>query len=213
MKIVECEQGSQEWHAARCGSLGGSRFHEAIAKTKSGWGASRSNLAADLVIERLTGQSVEKFITAAMQAGTDNEPRARALYEFMTDNQVTEVGLILHSTIKNSHCSPDGIISDDGLLEIKSPQPATHLQTLLTEEIAGKYITQMMWGMAVTGREWCDFVSYCPAFPSDMQLFVKRVHRDEQMISELEREAHVFLAEIDATLVKLKAKFRLAEAA
>jgi predicted phage-related endonuclease len=211
--VLDLEQGSDAWKAARCGSLGGSRFHEAIAKTKTGWGASRANLAAELVIERLTGQPVEKFVTAAMQAGTENEPAARALYEFLNDCTVVQVGLYKHPTIQFSHYSPDGLIDEDGILEIKAPQPAAHLQTLLTEEIPGKYVTQMMWGMAVTGRKWCDYVSYSPAFPSDMQLFVKRVHRDESAIAELQKEAAVFLAEVEATLAKLTSKFKLAEAA
>lgn len=210
---LDLEQGSDAWKAARCGSLGGSRFHEAIAKTKSGWGASRANLVAELVIERLTGQPVEKFVTAAMQAGTDNEPTARALYEFMNDCTVKQVGLFKHPTIAFSHYSPDGLIENDGLLEIKAPQPAAHLQTLLTEEIPGKYITQMMWGMAVTGRKYCDYVSFNPAFPSDMQLFVKRVHRDDVAVTELEDQAATFLAEVEDTLTKLMSKFKMAEAA
>jgi predicted phage-related endonuclease len=213
MKIIECLQGGEEWKQARLGSLGGSRFHEAIARTKTSWGASRANLAAELVIERLTRRPTEKFVTAAMQAGTDNEPIARQLYEFMNDCQVIEVGLILHPTIRFSHYSPDGLISTDGLLEIKAPQAAAHLQTLLTEEIPGKYITQMMWGLAVTGRKWCDYVSFNPTFPTDMQMFVKRIHRDDAAIFELEREAAAFLAEVEGTFAKLTSKFHIAEAA
>lgn len=204
---LDLEQGSDAWKAARCGSLGGSRFHEAIAKTKSGWGASRANLAAELVIERLTGQPVEKFVTAAMQAGTDNEPAARALYEFMNDCTVEQVGLYKHPTIPNAHYSPDGIVGKDGLIEIKAPLPATHLKTLQSGGIDGKYLTQIAWGFAVTGRKWCDFISYCPAFPGEMQIFIKRVERDDTMIAELEKEARIFLSEIDATIAELTAKY------
>ena len=206
-------QGSQEWRIARCGSLGGSRFHEAIAKTKSGWGASRANLAADLVIERLTGAPVEKFVSDAMRAGTENEPKARTLYEFMTNRQVKTVGIIKHPSIANAHYSPDGIIADDGLIEIKAPQPATHLKTLLSETIDHKYHVQMMWGMAVTGRQWCDFISFCDLLPGNMNLFIKRVHRDAVMIAELEHEARVFLKEVDDTISQLTAKFGAMEAA
>lgn len=200
-------QGSEEWKQARLGSLGGSRFHEAIARTKTSWGASRANLAAELVIERLTGQPVEKFVTAAMQAGTDNEDAARALYEFMTDCTVEQVGLIRHPTITRSHYSPDGLIENGGLLEIKAPLPATHLKTILSGTIDGKYQTQMMWGLAVTGRHWCDYVSFCPSFPAEMQLFIKRVHRDDAVIDDLEKEARIFLAEIDATIARLTSKY------
>lgn len=207
-------QGSQEWRLARCGSLGGSRFHEAIAKIKSGYGASRANLAADLVIERLTGQPVEKFVTAAMLAGTENEPAARELYEFMNDCTVEQVGLIKHPTIKNAHYSPDGLVGDDGLIEIKAPQPAAHLRTILNEEIDGKYLTQMQWGLCVTGRKWCDYVSFSPAFPGEMQIWIRRVPRDDKLIAELEMEARIFLSEIDDTIAKLQAKYRtVAEAA
>lgn len=205
--ILDLEQGSEAWKAARCGSLGGSRFHEAIAKTKSGWGASRANLAAELVIERLTGQPVEKFVTAAMQAGTDNEPAARSLYEFMTDSTVEQVGLYTHPTIEHAHYSPDGIVSDDGLIEIKAPLPATHLKTILSEEIDGKYLTQIAWGFAVTGRKWCDYISFCPAFPGDMQIWTKRVYRDDALVAELEKEARVFLADVDATIARLTSKY------
>jgi len=208
MHINDCVQGSDEWKAARCGSLGGSRFHEAIAKTKSGWGASRSNLAAELVIERLTGQPVEKFVNDAMRAGTENEPIARGLYEFMNDCEVQQVGLILHPHINKSHSSPDGLVADDGLIEIKAPLAATHLKTLLGEDIDHKYRVQMMWGMAVSGRQWCDFVSFNPSFPSEMQLYVQRVHRDDAMIAELEKEARIFLSEVDQTISKLTTKYR-----
>ncbi len=207
-------QGSDEWHAARCGSIGGSRLHEAIAKTKSGWGASRANLAADLIIERLTHRPTEKYVTDAMRNGTEQEPRARSLYEFMTDETVETVGLIKHPDIAHAHYSPDGLVGKEGLIEIKAPLPATHLKTLLGEQIDRKYLIQMMWGMTVTGRQWCDFISYCDLMPVDMQLYVRRVRRDPVMIVEIEREVRTFLSEIEDTISKLRAKFpAIAEAA
>lgn len=207
------EQGSPEWRLARCGSLGGSRFHEAIAKTKAGWGASRANLAAELVVERLTGTPTEKFVTEAMRAGTENEPQARVLYELIHDCTVETVGIIKHPSIPHSHHSPDGLVDDDGMIEIKCPQPGTHMRTLLMEKIDHKYHVQMMWGLAVSGRQWCDYVSFCPSFPAEMQLFIKRVHRDAVMIAELEQEARVFLKEVDDTISQLTAKFGAMEAA
>jgi putative phage-type endonuclease len=208
VKIIDCEQGSDEWKAHRAGSLGASSVADMVTTTRSGWGASRANLAARLICERLTGVPQESYVNAAMQWGTETEPQARQMYEFMRDTQVSQVGLVLHPTIDKSHASPDGIVGDDGLLEIKCPQSANHIETLLSEQIDGKYIKQMQWQMACCDRAWCDFVSFDPRLPADMQLFVKRVPRDAAMIAELEKEAKVFLSEIDDTIAKLQAKYQ-----
>lgn len=214
MKIIEVEQGSPEWMAARAGKVGASRIADIVAKTKSGYSTSRANYAAELVAERLTGVKAEGYTNAAMQWGTDNEPSARAMYELMHDHAVTQVGIVLHPSIENSQASPDGLVGDDGLVEIKCPLTATHIATLLGDGIDGKYVKQMQWQMACTGRAWCDFVSFDPRMPGDMQLYVGRVERDPIMIAELEREVRSFLAEVDATILKLRAKFpAMAEAA
>jgi putative phage-type endonuclease len=203
----ELIQGSPEWIAARVGSLGASRLHEALARTKTGYGASRANLLAELACERLTGVPAEKYVNAAMQNGIALEPEARAAYAWYCDADVVEVGLIKHPTIANSHASPDGLVGEDGLVEIKAPQPATHLATLLGEAIPRKYLLQMAWQMASSGRQWCDFVSWCPVFPEPMQLFVKRVHRDDALIETIERDVIEFLAEVDATVAELRARY------
>lgn len=208
MKIVDCEQGSPKWHAARCGSLGASSIADMTARTKSGWSASRANLAARLVCERLTGAPQESYTNAAMAWGTETEPQARAMYEFMSDIVVEQVGLVLHPHIAKSHASPDGVIGEAGLLEIKCPNSATHIETLLSEDIDGRYIKQMQWQMAVCERSFCDFVSFDPRLPGEMQILIKRVHRDDAMIAELEKEARAFLAEVDQTISKLTAKYR-----
>lgn len=202
------EQGTQEWVSARLGKLTASRIADALAKTKSGWGASRANLITTLVLERLKGEASESYTNAAMQWGTDTEPQARSAYEFYRDIDVQEVGFIEHPTIAMSGCSPDGLVGDDGLVEIKCPSSATHLDTLRGDAIDGKYIKQMMWQMVCTGRKWCDFVSFDPRFPAEMQLHVTRVNRDNVMISELEREAKIFLSEVEQTLGELVALYR-----
>jgi len=201
------EQGSDEWIAARVGSLGASRLHEALARTKTGYGASRANLLAELACERLTGVPADKYVNAAMQNGIDREPQARAAYAWHCDADVVEIGLIKHPTIANSHASPDGLVGEEGLVEIKAPQPATHLATLLGDAIPRKYLLQMSWQMACSGRKWCDFVSWCPAFPEPMQLFVKRIHRDDALIETIEGEAREFLSEVDATVAELRARY------
>lgn len=199
------EQGSPEWLAARCGLVTASRVADVVAKTKSGWGASRQNYMAELIAERLTGQPAERFTNSAMQWGNDTEPQARAAYEFFTDAVVVEVGLVMHPTIAESAASPDGLVGDDGLLEVKCPQTATHIDTLLAGKIPAKYDTQMQWQLACTGRQWCDFVSFDPRLPGDLSLFRQRVPRDDARIAELERDVREFLAELAEKIAKLQA--------
>lgn len=209
--MSEIIQGSDEWHAQRLGKLTASRIADMMAKTKQGWGASRANYAAQLVCERLTGQRTETFTNDAMRFGTENEPFARAAYEFRTDNAVDLVSFINHPKIDMSGASPDGLVGIDGLIEIKVPNSATHIDTLLSETIPQKYELQMAWQMAVTGRQWCDYVSFDPRLPEEMRLFVKRYPRDNTLITDLEREAEIFLAEIDDTIKRLRRQY--AEAA
>lgn len=201
------EQGTDKWLKERLGKVTASRIHDMIAKTKTGWGASRANYAAQLVAERLTGTPAETFSNAAMKWGTEMEPDARAVYEFYSGNPVSEVGFVPHPVISQSGASPDGLVGDLGLVEIKCPQTATHIETLLGGVIPGKYIHQMQWQMACAGRQWCDWVSYDPRLPESMRLFTKRLDRNGGMILELEAEVKAFLAEIDETVSKLKAAY------
>ncbi len=207
------EQGSIEWLAARAGSLGASQVADAIARTKTGWGASRANVMATLITERLTGKPAETFTNAAMAWGTQTEPDARAAYEFMRDVDVELVGIVKHPTIAGTHASPDGLVGDRGLIEIKCPQSSTHIETLLTGAIPGKYMTQMQWQMCVTGRDWCDHISFDPRLPTSMQLWIKRVERDPKTISELEEQVQEFLHELDAKVKALRDKYEAKELA
>ena len=201
------EQRTDEWYAARLGKVTASRVADVIAKTKSGYSTSRANYMAELICERLTGVRGDSYASAAMQWGTNTEPQARAAYEARSGSLVTETGFVPHCSIFDGGASPDGLIGDDGLVEIKCPFTATHLDTLLTETVPGRYVTQMQWQMACTGRQWCDFVSYDPRLPESMALFVKRVPRDEKMIEELEKEVYNFLTEMDEKLEKLEEKY------
>lgn len=207
MKILDLAQGSDAWKAARCGSLGASVLHEAVARTKTGYGASRANRMATLVIEQLTGVPVETFQNAAMLHGTETEPEARIAYEFYANADVAQVGLVLHPNIGGTHASPDGLVGTDGLLEIKCPQPAQHLSTLLGEPIPEKYQIQMLWQMKCCDRAWCDFASYSPAFPESMKLHVRRFPRDDARIAELEKEVIDFLNELRLTVHRLRSKY------
>ena len=200
-------QQTPEWYAARLGKVTASRVSDVIAKTKSGYSASRANYMASLIVERLTGQCEERFESAAMIWGRDNEPHAKAAYSFLRDATVDDVGFVPHPLIDGFGASPDGLIGTDGLIEIKCPNTATHLETLLTDSIDGKYVTQMMVQMACTGRQWCDFVSFDPRLPGDMQLFVRRVDRDAARIAEIETEVTAFLGEIAKKIDALHSRF------
>lgn len=207
----EIIQGSPEWHELRCGKATASRIADIVAKTKTGWGASRANYRAELVAERLTGTVGERFTNAAMQWGVDTEPHARVAYEFYTGNDVTQVGFVPHPSIGMTGASPDGLVGDDGLVEIKCPGTATHIDTLLGGTVPAKYVTQMLWQMACTGRAWCDFVSFDPRLPEAMRMFVQRIERDDDRIAELETEVIAFLREVDDTVRSLRSKYEPAD--
>lgn len=197
------EQGTTEWFQARLGKVTASRVVDVIATTKSGYSASRANYMAQLVVERITGKVEESYSNAAMAWGTEHEPMARAEYEILRGVMVNEIGFVPHPTIENSGASPDGLVNDKGLIEIKCPNTATHIETLLTREIPKKYICQMFWQMACTGREWCDFVSYDPRMPDHLKLCVINVPRNEELIGELETEIAKFLKEVDLKVENL----------
>ena len=201
--IEMMDQGSDEWFAARIGKVTASRVADVLAKTKSGYSTSRDNYMAQLVCERLTNQKAEGFSNAAMQHGTDTEPLARAAYEAYADVLVDEVGFVPHPSIYMAGASPDGLVGDDGLLEIKCPNTATHIDTLLSRTVPSKYNTQMQFQIACTGREWCDFVSYDNRLPEELQLFVKRVPRDDMYIKLMEIEIIKFLNELDTKIAEL----------
>ena len=200
------EQRTAGWFAQRLGKVTASKVADVIARTKSGYSASRENYLAQLVVERFTGQPTESYTNAAMQWGTDQEPFARAAYEHHTGTMVEECGLVLHPEIIDSGASPDGLVGDDGLIEIKCPSTATMIETLLDDKIPGKYITQMQWQMACTGRQWCDFVCFDPRMPEGLQLYIKRVDRDDAYIAMLADEISKFLAEVLAKVDALKAR-------
>ena len=198
----QIEQRSDAWFAARCGSLGASQIADAVAVLKDGKtpAATSANIAAKLVIERLTETQEDGFKSAAMQWGIDQEDNAKRAYEAATGEFVSDVGLYTHPTIKGTHASPDGLVAVDGLLEIKCPNSATHIETLKTGKVAKSYIYQMQWQMACTGRAWCDYVSFDPRMPEHLQLFVQRHERDDKLIGELEAKVQAFLQRVQDDL-------------
>ena len=194
------EQRTAEWFQARLGKVTASNIDTIISKVRSGESSYKRKYRMQLVTERLTGRVVPVFVNAAMQHGVDYEDEARNLYmerfKLLKDVDVKEEGLVDHPRIPMSAASPDGLVGDDGLIEIKCPQPLTHTETLMSHNIDQKYIDQMQWQLACTERQWCDFVSYHPEFPDEHKLFVKRVERDDELIARLEVEVEKFLIEV-----------------
>lgn len=210
-------QGTDEWRQARCGSVGASDAPRVVRRIKSGgYSADRDSLMAEKLLERLTDTPFEKYKSAAMLRGMEREPEARMLYELLRGVEVMEVALYLHLDIKGTHASPDGLVlkpgatEAQGLIEIKCPEPAAHLDTLITETISNDYTVQMQWQMAVTRLPWCDYVSFNPDFPPHMQTWIKRVYRDPKLIADLEREIAAFIKELEAKVAKLTQRYRMA---
>jgi putative phage-type endonuclease len=200
----EIEQRTDEWFAARLGKVTASKVADVMARTKSGYSASRENYMAQLVVEQITGTRQESFSNNAMQWGTDQEPFARGAYEATSGNMVEEVGFMNHPTIAMAGASPDGLIGSDGCVEIKCPNTATMIETLLTGAVPHKYFTQMQMQMACAGRAWCDYVVFDPRMPAKAQLFIKRVPRDDVFIADMEAEIIKFLAETAVKVDQLK---------
>jgi len=195
----------QDWFAARRGKVTASRIADLSARTKSGWGASRGNYMSELIVERLTNVTADSYTNSAMQWGIETEPLAVTAYEFETANTVdyNSKRFTDHPRIMMSGASPDGLVDDWGLVEIKCPNTKTHIDTLLSNKVAGNYYKQMQWQIACEDRDWCDLVSYDPRMPTDMQLWVKKVDRDYKLIAELEEQVEEFLEELEGKILAL----------
>ena len=200
-------QGSEAWFAERLGKVTASRMSDVVSRVKTGYGASRANYMAELIVERLTGQRAPAYENDAMRWGSEQEGPARAAYAFLNDVTVEQVGFVPHPLIADCGCSPDGYVGDHGLIEIKAPNTATHIETLLMETIADKYVKQMQFQMTCTGRRWCDFISFDPRLPMSMQIWIKRVERDMPLIIELEGEVRNFLAELEGKVSELQQRY------
>jgi len=199
------EQGSPEWFALRAGKVTASKVSDVMsAITTAGY----KNYLADLVVERLTGNKTESFTNAAMQWGVDQEPIARAEYEVKTGNFVDQIAFVDHPTIANFGCSPDGLVGDDGLIEIKCPNTATHIDYVMQDKVPTKYIPQIQCQLAVTGRKWCDFVSFDPRLPDGLQILIVRLKRDDEYIEKLEARVVKFLDEVNSAVNGLKEKMK-----
>jgi putative phage-type endonuclease len=198
----EIVQGTDEWKMLRLGKVTASRIKDIIATTKSGYATSRDKYMTQLLLERITNTVADSYINEAMTWGTEQEPFARAKYEGYASTLVEQVAFIDHPTIPMSGASPDGLVMDDGLVELKAPMSHTHLESILGG-IDDQYMPQVQWQMAVTERSYTDLCSYDPRFPEHLQLVVKRIPRDDDYIAKLEKEVIQFLAEVDDKVNKL----------
>lgn len=198
------EQGSVEWHNQRLGKVTASRISDVMARTKSGYSASRRNYMMELLCQRLTGRKEEGYVNAAMQRGTDLEPMAAGMYEGLNDVMTAESGFVECPMIPMAGASPDRLVGDDGLLEIKCPNTATHVDFLRTGKIDSGYELQMLFQMICTGRKWCDFVSFDDRMPQDLQYKCSRFHYDGERATEVITEVVAFLKELDALEVEMR---------
>jgi putative phage-type endonuclease len=198
------EQGTDAWFQARIGKVTASRVTNIMAKTKSGYSTSRQNYMMELLCQRLTGAREEGFTNAAMQRGIDMEPIARGRYEIESDVIVAEIGLVDHPSIENFAASPDGLVGDKGMLEIKCPNTATHIDFIKSGKIPSKYQTQMTVQMMCAERDWCDFVSFDDRLPENLQYKCVRFNLDAQKSEETLIEVKSFLAELNALVKELQ---------
>jgi len=164
--------------------------------------AARRNYIAQLVAERLTGERQESFTTSAMEWGTSHEPIARAEYEFLTGIDVEQVGFIQHPELEMCGASVDGLVGDVGLIEIKAPNTATHIDYLLGQKPPAKYVPQMALQLICTGRKWCDFASFDPRMPEKHRLFVVRYQPTD--LGKYDAAAALFLADVADTMARLE---------
>jgi hypothetical protein len=212
-RVVRCVQGSSEWFDARCGKVTGSRVADAIAVLKRkkkedgepAEAAARYNLKRMIAREVLTGIHVDSFVSKAMEQGIEREPLARTEYELKTGADVRLVGFVGHPTIERGGCSPDGMCGKDGMIEIKCPQPGTHIDYLIGRTVPECYEPQVQWGLACTEREYCDFVSYDPGQVKRHQLLIVRMYRNEKRIAEMNAVVLKFLDEVDALVKQIEA--------
>lgn len=205
------EQGTPEWHALRCGKITASRIVDVMAQGRSGQpSATRARYMGELIAERLTGVVQQGYKSAEMERGNEVEDLAVSTYALLYDCDPVKVAFVDHPLLANAGASPDRLIGDEGLAEFKCPATHTHIATLLGATIERRYILQMQWQMACTGRKWCDFVSFDPRLPAHMQLSVQRQTFDAALVSEISVAVAEFENEIRATIAKLSERYEAA---
>lgn len=209
MRIIQCKQLSHEWFQARCGRVTASEVTAVMSFLKSGKGETekRRDYKTSIISEILTGKvDMEGFCSTSMLWGQEHEGEARNAYELQTGMLVRSVGFVVHPILDRAGSSPDGLVDNDGGIEIKCPKTKTHLAAILSDEIPEEYLPQMHFNMACCERQWWDFISFDPRLPEPLQMFTKRLIRDNEKIDELEKGVSAFLLEVDQIIAGLKAR-------
>lgn len=202
MQIIrDIEQGAPEWHKLRLGVATASNFSKIVTSTGE-LSKSINGYALKLATEYFLTEPEETYKSAAMERGTELEPEARQAYSEFSLTKVEEVAFI-KSDCGNYGYSPDGLVGEDGLIEIKCPQDTTHFEYIVDDRLPVEYKAQVQGGLMVSGRKWCDFVSFHPNFREDKKLFVKRVFRDEDFIAKLQEGIQKAIALRDEYLIKM----------
>lgn len=200
--ILNVEQGQSDWFAARLGIVTASHFKDVISKGRGkSESQTRRTYMMKLLAERITGEVQPGHYNEHMLRGHEDEPKARDTYEFLSGNKVRQVGIIVDKTLRAGF-SPDGLVGEDGCIEIKSKMAHLHIDCILKDEVPVEHMAQIQGGLLVSGRKWCDFVSYCRA--PELDLFIKRVERDEEAISKIRDAIVEFNKQIDAFEKKIR---------
>jgi len=203
--MIDCEQGSDPWKIIRLGRVTSSRISDVMAKGKGGApSATRKNYMYQLLLERLTGEMAEHYVSTEMQRGVDKEQDAADAYEIETYSIVDRCGFFPAPSGLMEGSSPDRLVGENGLIEIKNPNTSTHIETKISGVIKSDYIYQMQHQMYCAERSWCDFVSHDDRLPDNLKLFIKRIDRDSLMIAEICGEVKLFLKELDALEEKVR---------
>lgn len=200
MRIIECEQRSDEWWNAKLGIPTASCFHR-IVTTKGDRSKQRDGYLYSLVAERLVGKQDESYMSPAMEEGILREEESRWVYAMTYEVVVDEVGFCLADNGRWG-CSPDGLVGDDGLIELKNPKAKTAVEYLVGGNLPSTYYQQVMGGLFVTGRDWADFISYCEGLP----LLVVRVKPDKEFFEKLEEELTLFCDDLDRVYNELSTR-------
>lgn len=202
------QQRTEAWYAARAGKVTASPILKVYKRIRGGgYSKERETYKYQLIAERLVGTTISQQRNAAMQRGIEKEAEARDRYQRITNLPVTEAPFVPHPHIGDAGASPDGYVGDEGLVEIKCPTSQTAVEVLLTEEVDDQYLAQIQWQLACTGRAWCDYVVFDDRLPPSMQMFVKRIERNDELIRSVEKEVREFIAEISADIERLWNKY------
>lgn len=207
MRVIPCEQGTAEWLEIRQGKITASRIADVMDYLKKGGeGASRRNYRQELLAERLSGRSEDHYVSAEMAWGSEFEPIARSAYEIGTESMVDTVGFVLHPTFDFAGASPDGLVNDDGLIEIKCGKTTTHLRWMQAGVVPEEHQLQILWNLACTERQWADFVSFDPRLPDGLKIFIARMDRDDARIDQIESEVASFNGEVEQAIAALSGR-------